>query len=1542
MGIALAVEAGPSSVIPEAGATRYLFQLRSSAVQQDIDYFKALVANCASTDVENAKSQFHFHGLALKIAVATLSKPCYNKLVLKDGFVSGLVRLVEIDQKLTPAVPAALPSTGDAGVEVAPGKTNWHFHRLSDKTFPANAAGAGMPHPGDAKFVANGGESVTVYAIGTGIKKSHPEFAGTVAPGKAVTELATCANEEQCGSADGEGCDKGDGAGTAVASLISSAPYGLARKTTVVPVRVVDCKRAGYASGIALAFDWILQQATEGKPTIATVSVSAPYSVIVNNAALAAVAKNITTIVAAGNNDADACTYSPASASLSGDVITVSAVNILKKRSVDANFGPCVTVHAPGSLVSVVAPEQSDSKTAPTYKSGTGLAAGAVSGLAALLLQNKPTLQPYHVKYQLLKNAVTETIPDAKPNTTGRSAFIHDEVADDVCSVECALNGGVRTIPVVANFASPPKCVCRCNSGFSGATCNVTRAEPAGADVFHNVSTVKGVALGVVEEPGYPLNTRAGVQRFQSIYLASDLKALGLAKDSVISQVAFKVYRPPVSDIHDVVIGFGYIPAAHTTLSAFAPLDVVFRGQVRAKAVGAYATFPFTNANFTVLPPWDGESNVVLEYASNSIATFLNTLPGKVGAEDATILYGGSGSVYVYAPQQGFARSLYAFSERSDEAFPYSTALGAKTTRSSRLVPGVRFVHLPADKPCAKVACANDGTCDPATGKCKCVDGLIGDTCAQADTALNAPLCEGVDCGANGICYQGQCTCRNGFTGPFCATAPLAVCTPETCKNGGTCSNTANPQSPCSCLAGFEGPHCEVGAPQCKTDAELVALAGTAYKACGIPETNITKATETLKLQACTIFTPNVDGTDTCRLYMQQLFNCVSIDKPTEKYPDQMVLVNSILAIKALAANYVQFPVFGTNGAIVKATLPIPATANKVSCITAMEPKQELVVNNTLTLKFIGVGAGHIALVREGLSCNDASAVRFPLELAPPPAIPPAGSQAPEASSANVTLANAGSYTVCYSPTNDTATAVYAPQAGATVFTAFVNPGKRSIFTVANPTTVAPGVNEFEVTAKLLPPYEESHIDKVQFALAPPAKCDVASEHVSRGIFVPARSNPDLPYNASIPAFVEVEASAGVSAVNLDDTLRRATLLGTYKFGLNVTTALCYTLDGGATWLEASDKATQIKIGYVAPPVTPDEKKGDECKDKCVGANQRCVKGGTCVCTNGFTGVRCEVAPTPIPSGAVRASLKLTLPKTQAGNLADVGGLAVGDLRKDLAAICGVPETRIKVAATSVAAAGSLIEMSAAVLRVVPSAEADAEAEAEADADAEVDSEDASEVIRRLSRRVVFDDVLKSQSYSFAQAMSRVVAAADDDENQDVRVTFDILPPTAADQVSADAAMTSLTTAIKSKKYPSGTNFAQFFQSASQTCQDGSDPAVTNCGVHDWCEENVAMSCVWFGVLMGACVLVVVAFIVYCVCFRGSGDEWTPAIPGPSQAGAARTTTAGDDFDATHETRPLVGGAGGVGQSDGWDADYNVSQRRGAASKGRHAPNRHS
>jgi len=144
---------------------------------------------------------------------------------------------------------------------------------------------------------------------------------------------------------------------------------------------------------------------------IVNMSLGGAGSTALDNAIKASINAGVTYVLAAGNNNVDACNYSPARV-LEG--ITVGASDNTDRRSSFSNVGACLDIFAPGSNITSA---WVGSNTATRAISGTSMAAPHVAGVAALYLSLHPGATPQQVRAALIGNATTGVMPSLGATT---------------------------------------------------------------------------------------------------------------------------------------------------------------------------------------------------------------------------------------------------------------------------------------------------------------------------------------------------------------------------------------------------------------------------------------------------------------------------------------------------------------------------------------------------------------------------------------------------------------------------------------------------------------------------------------------------------------------------------------------------------------------------------------------------------------------------------------------------------------------------------------------------------------------------------------------------------------------------------------------------------------------------------------------------------------------------------------------------------------------------------------------------------------------
>jgi subtilisin family serine protease len=296
---------------------------------------------------------------------------------------------VEVPQRVVDYLrrnPAVVAVDPDDPVTVSATQSSppWGLDRIDQRALPLSGS---YTYP-------SSGAGVAAYVIDTGILDGHTDFGGRVRSGYTAIN-------------DGLGTTDCNGHGTHVAGTVAGSTYGVAKAATPVAVRVLDCTGAGNTSGLIAGLDWVAADHAAGTPAVANLSLGGPSNSSLDAAVQSLVNDGVTVAVAAGNDNVDACTRSPARAAAA---LTVAASDRADARASFSDFGTCVDLFAPG--VGIVSDWYTGS-TATNTLSGTSMAAPHVAGAAALLLSQQRSLTPAEVSNRLVGSATTGVITDA-------------------------------------------------------------------------------------------------------------------------------------------------------------------------------------------------------------------------------------------------------------------------------------------------------------------------------------------------------------------------------------------------------------------------------------------------------------------------------------------------------------------------------------------------------------------------------------------------------------------------------------------------------------------------------------------------------------------------------------------------------------------------------------------------------------------------------------------------------------------------------------------------------------------------------------------------------------------------------------------------------------------------------------------------------------------------------------------------------------------------------------------------------------------------
>lgn len=254
-------------------------------------------------------------------------------------------------------------------------KINWHLDRIDQRTLPLSKT----------NYIGNSSNLIDIYIVDTGVDITHPDFS---------ENNAIWGNNFV---SDGINTDC-NGHGTHVASLALGKQYGSGKLANLIVVKVLGCDGSGSYSNIIKAIEWITNRAaTSGKISIVNMSLGGPSSSALDTAVTNSFNSGVYYVVAAGNENANSCNYSPARVP---SAITVAASNINDNKASFSNYGRCVDVYSPGVNLVAAWPNNNIATL-----SGTSMASPVASGILANYL-SRHGRTGYNIFYNSMTNGV--------------------------------------------------------------------------------------------------------------------------------------------------------------------------------------------------------------------------------------------------------------------------------------------------------------------------------------------------------------------------------------------------------------------------------------------------------------------------------------------------------------------------------------------------------------------------------------------------------------------------------------------------------------------------------------------------------------------------------------------------------------------------------------------------------------------------------------------------------------------------------------------------------------------------------------------------------------------------------------------------------------------------------------------------------------------------------------------------------------------------------------------------------------------------------
>ncbi|MGW3990509.1 S8 family peptidase [Streptomyces sp. NPDC004830] len=395
---------------------------------------------------------------------------------------------------------------------------------------------AGMNVPG--AWDTTTGSGVTVAVIDTGYV-THSDLAANIVGGyDFISDTAVSAdgngrdnnpadpgdwyNAGECGA--GVPASTSSWHGTHVAGTIAAATNnskgvaGIAYGAKISPLRVLG-KCGGYDSDIIDAITWASGGSVSGVPANTNVAKvinmslggSGACSSATQSAINGAVGRGTTVVVAAGNENTNASTASPANCS---GVITVAATNRAGSRASYSNYGSIVDISAPGGETrtttanGILSTLNSGTKTPSTenyaYYQGTSMATPHIAGLVALMKSANSALTPAQIESAVKANA--RPLPGTCSGGCGAG------LADAAKTVQ-AVKGGTST---GTTFSSTTAVAIPDNGGaiespisVTGRSGNAPSALQVGVDITHTYRGDLVIDLVAPDGTAYRLKSAA-------------------------------------------------------------------------------------------------------------------------------------------------------------------------------------------------------------------------------------------------------------------------------------------------------------------------------------------------------------------------------------------------------------------------------------------------------------------------------------------------------------------------------------------------------------------------------------------------------------------------------------------------------------------------------------------------------------------------------------------------------------------------------------------------------------------------------------------------------------------------------------------------------------------------------------------------------------------------------------------------------------------------------------------------------------------------
>jgi len=306
-------------------------------------------------------------------------------------FLRGMedVKYVEADQ-----VMSINYKVEDPDAVVTQNGATWGISRISQRNLPLGT---------DYIYNSLAGSGVDVYIIDTGIYAAHTEF------GARATAAFNAITAETSVDLNGHG--------THVAGTIGGEKYGIAKLAYLYGVKVLGQNGSGSTTGVISGINWVTNSRNKSRKSVANMSLGGGTSTTLDAAVTNSIADGVAYAIAAGNDNSNACNYSPARVA---PAITVGATTNTDARATYSNIGTCVTLFGPGSSITSA---WIGGTTATNTISGTSMATPHFAGTLAIHRSVDSALTPAGLKSWIVAQATPAKVTN--PGTGSPTGLLY-------------------------------------------------------------------------------------------------------------------------------------------------------------------------------------------------------------------------------------------------------------------------------------------------------------------------------------------------------------------------------------------------------------------------------------------------------------------------------------------------------------------------------------------------------------------------------------------------------------------------------------------------------------------------------------------------------------------------------------------------------------------------------------------------------------------------------------------------------------------------------------------------------------------------------------------------------------------------------------------------------------------------------------------------------------------------------------------------------------------------------------------------------------